>query len=282
MKKYLLILIIIVISLLFINTLVAGAWTQKKNSGFYKLGLRYISATDVYDKDGNKIPVPELTNLFLAFYGEYGINDQLTLIANLSLLESIKIKDQINNGIIISKGGSNSGIADSEIGLRYKIWQGEGSVLSSELFIGIPIGDTNNKTRLYTGDDEFNQIINILYGQSFYPLPLYLSTQVGFNNRTGGFSDEFRYAAEIGFNFVPSILIALKIHGIQTMENGSKSVFGGSYGFHSNDQKYIAFGPELSYSFTKSLGISLGFESAANAANVPSALAYSFGIYFKN
>jgi len=111
---------------------------------------------------------------------------------------------------------------------------------------------------------------------------LYLSAQVGFNNRTGGFSDEIRYATEIGFNFIPSMLQALKIHGVQPLENGDDFVYGGNYGFHSNNQKYLAFGPELNYSFTKSIGISLGFESATNAANVPSALAYSFGIYFKN
>lgn len=282
MKKYPFILIVIILSSISFNNLFAGAWTQKKNSGFYKLGLRYISANNVYDKDGNKVEVPKLTNLFLALYGENGINDQITLIANISLFESIKINDYKDNGNITLKGGSNSGIADSEIGIRYKIWKGEGSIFSTELILGLPIGDTQNKLRLYTGDDEFNQILNILYGQSFYPLPLYLSTQVGFNNRTGGFSDEIRYAAEIGFSFIPSVLIAFKINGTQTLENGDEFVHGGNYGFHSNNQKYLAFGPELSYSITKSFGLTLGVESATNAANVPSALAYSFGIYFKN
>ena len=282
MKKYPFILILIILSSISFNNLFAGAWTQKKNSGFYKLGLRYINTTNVYDKDGNKVEVPKLKNLFLALYGEYGINDQFTLITNLSLLESIKIEDQIDNGSIVSKGGSNSGIADSEIGLRYRIWQGEGSIISTELILGLPIGDTDNKMKLYTGDGEFNQIINILFGQSFYPLPLYLSAQVGFNNRTGGFSDEIRYAAEIGFSFIPSVLFAFKINGTQSLENGNETVLGGGYGFHSNDQKYLAFGPELSYSITKSFGLTLGIESATNAANVPSALAYSFGVYFKN
>jgi len=282
MKKHLLMIVITLLLSFTFNNIYAGAWTQKKNSGFYKLGLRYISANNVYDKDGNKIEVPKLTNLFIALYGEYGINDQFTLIANLSLLESIKVEDQIDNGSIVSKGGSNSGIADSEIGFRYKFWQGEGSVFSTELIFGLPIGNTDNKLGLYMGDDEFNQNVNVLFGQSFYPLPLYLSTQVGFNNRTGGFSDEIRYAAEIGFSFIPSVLLAFKINGTQTLENGSETVLGGGYGFHSNDQKYLAFGPELIYSFTKSIGISLGFESATNASNVPSALAYSFGVYFKN
>jgi outer membrane putative beta-barrel porin/alpha-amylase len=282
MKKTIsLVLFGILFSMTFSN-LYAGAWTQKANSGFYKLGMRYISATNLYDKDGNKIEIPKLTNLFIALYGEYGLNDQLTLIANFSLLESIKIDDFKNNGNVVLKGSSNNGIADSELGLRYKIWQGEGSILSTELFFGIPVGDTENKNGLYTGDNEFNQNINILLGQSFYPFPLYFSAQIGFNNRAGGFSDEVRYATEIGFNFIPNLLLALKIYGVETLENGSDNVVGGSYGFHSNNQKYLAFGPELNYSITNSIGLSLGFESATNAANVPSALAYSFGIYFKN
>jgi len=282
MKKPIILIIVTLLLSLAFNNLFAGAWTQKKNSGFYKLGVRYINTTNVYDEDGNKVEVPKLTNLFLALYGENGINDQITLIANISLFESIKLDDFKANANIVSEGGSNSGIADSEIGLRYNIWQGEGSIVSLELLLGLPIGNTDNKLGLYTGDDEFNQNINALFGQSLYPLPLYFSTQIGFNNRNNGFSDEIRYAAEIGFNFIPSMLIALKIHGVQSLENGDEFVHGGSYGFYSNDQKYLAFGPELSYSITKSFGLSLGFESATNAANVPSALAYSFGIYFKN
>jgi hypothetical protein len=282
MKKHPFLLVILLLFSITLNNLFAGAWTQKANSGFYKLGSRYISATNYYDKDGNKKEIPKLTNIFLAFYGEYGISDQLTLIANLALLESITIDDSKNNGSTESKGGSNSGFADSDLGLRIKVWRGEGSILSTELFLGIPIGNTEDELGLYTGDDEFNQIVNILYGQSFYPLPLYLSAQTGYNNRTGGFSDEIRYAAEIGFNLIPNILLTLKIHGVQTLENGSDNVIGGSYGFHSNNQKYIAFGPEINYSITKSIGLNLGLESATNASNVPSALAYSFGIYFKN
>jgi hypothetical protein len=273
---------ILFIIISFSTSLSAGAWTQKANGGFYKLGVRYISATNYYDKEGKKNEIPKLTNLFLSLYSEYGATDQLTIIANLSVLESIKIEDQEYNGILVSKGSSNSGLADSEIGARYRIWQGEGSLLSTELFLGIPIGNSKNRMGLNTGDGEFNQILNILYGKSFYPLPSYLSAQVGFNNRNAGFSDEIKYAIEIGYNLYPSILLALKIHGVETLENGSKNVLGGMYGLHSNNQKYLAFGPELSYSFANSMGFAIGFESAANAANVLSAIAYSIGIYFKN
>ena len=261
---------------------IAGAWTQRANGGFYKLGLRYIGATNVYESDGTKTEIPKLTDFFVTLYCENGLNDKLTVIVNLSLFESIKIDDFKNNGVILTKGGSNSGLADSEFGFRYRIWQREGSVLSTELLLGLPIGDDNNRLGLSTGDGEFNQIFNILYGKSFYPLPLYLTMQVGFNNHTAGFSDEIKYAAEIGYNSNPGILLALKIHGVETLENGSKNVFGGMYGLHSNNQKYLAFGPEVSYSIINSMGFAIGFESAANTANVLSAIAYSIGIYYKN
>jgi len=281
MKKPIILIIVTLLLSLAFNNLYAGAWTQKKNSGFYKLGIRYISSSKIYNQSGTIIEGPKFSNLFISLYGEYGINEYITLIANLSALEKITVNDYTNNKFS-QEGYSNKSISDSEFGLRYKFWNGDGSILSTELIIGLPIGDIDNKYGLYTGDGESNQIINILFGQSFYPLPLYISTQFGFNNRNEGFSDELRYAAEIGFNFIPSMLIALKIHGVQTLENGDEFVKGGSFGFHTNNQKYLAFGPELSYSITKSFGLSLGFESATNAANVPSALAYSFGIYFKN
>lgn len=274
--------LILVFYILISVNLNAGAWTQEKNGGFYKLGMRYISTTTVYDNDGNKVKIPQLTNLLLSFYAENGLNDHLTLIANASLFERIKINDFTSNGNIVSNGGSNSGIGDSELGFRYRLWHDDGSVFSTELIFGLPVGDTDNNLGLYTGDGEFNQILNILYGKSYYPVPLYLSAQVGFNNRTGGFSDEIRYSVEVGYSIVQNLLLALKIHGVQTLKNGDPIVFSGNYGFHSNDQKYLAFGPELNYSFTHSAGISFGFDSATNAANVPSALAFSFGIFFKH
>ena len=50
----------IVILLVFgisVQQVYAGAWTQKKGSGYYKLDFRYLSGEKVYDSSGTKIPI---------------------------------------------------------------------------------------------------------------------------------------------------------------------------------------------------------------------------------
>lgn len=262
--------------------LFAGAWTQKSGAGFYKLDLRYLNTSQYYDKDGNKIEIPTLTDVFVAFYGEYGLNDQFTIIANIGLLQNIHVKKHTNTIGTVIPSYINSNIADSEIGLRYGFWKQGNSVFSTELLLGLPIGDNKDDLFLYTGDGEFNQTLNFQFGHSFYPDPFYLSSQVGFNNRNEGYSDEFKYAAEFGYSFSEQMLIAFKIHGVETMNNGDETVFGGYAGLYANDRKYLAFGPELVYAINNSLGFSVAVESAVHTANVPSALAFSLGIYFKN
>ncbi|MDO8548928.1 MAG: hypothetical protein Q7S39_02095, partial [Ignavibacteria bacterium] len=70
MKK----VIFILLSLVILNqNLYAGAWPQKKGSGYYKLSFRFIEAENFYDEEGKKIPLNgTFTDLTLGFYGEYG------------------------------------------------------------------------------------------------------------------------------------------------------------------------------------------------------------------
>ena len=79
---------------------------------------------------------------------------------------------------------------------------------------------------------------------SFYPKKYNLSANVGFNNRTLGFSDELRFGAEVRFllnKFIP----ILKINSIFSFYNGNGNNVQNA--LFSNNTEYISPTVELNY-----------------------------------
>ncbi len=262
------------------NQVGAGAWTQKKGQGFYKLSFRVIRADQFYEPSGDKMTIPTLSDYTTNFYGEYGLYDRLTLILNIPFKRATLNKQvDRNTGTVCtgcSPGAAKTGIADSDVGMRLGLIRGGSSVVSAELLFGLPIGDGNLTKVLRTGDGEFNQLIKAQFGHSFHPVPLYFSSEFGFNNRTNGYSDEWHYAAEIGYTFSSRLLVSFKLRGVQSRKNGSSTTESALF---ANNQSFLSYGSEINYIFSESFGISAAVESATRAENVLSAPAFSFGIF---
>lgn len=255
----------------------AGAWTQQRGEGYYKLGLRVVRATRFYEPGGNRISIPTTGDYTTSFYGEYGLTDRLTLVVDVPF-KRITLNRQVErtSGFVLFDGDAKTGVADSEFGVRFGLIRKGQSVLSAELLFGIPIGDDTQQSGLLTGDGEFNQLFKLQFGQSLYPKPVYFSGEVDFNNRTNGYSDEFRYAAEIGYTFHSKFLAIFRIRGVESLKNGDGAL-GGMVGLFANDQSYLSYGPELVYSVDRIFGVSLGIEGATRGENVLSAVAFSLG-----
>ena len=259
----------------------AGAWTQKRGEGYYKLGLRVVRATRFYDPGGNRISIPTTGDYTTSFYGEYGLTDRLTLVADIPF-KRITLNRQVErtSGFVLFDGDAKTGVADSDFGVRFGLIREGQSVLSAELLLGVPIGDDDQQNGLLTGDGEFNQLTKLQFGQSLYPKPVYFSGEVGFNNRTNGYSDEFRYGAEIGYTFHSKFLAIFRIRGVESLKNGDGAL-GGMVGLFANDQSYLSYGPELVYSVDQAFGVSVGIEGATRGENVLSAAAFSLGFSVK-
>ncbi len=261
----------------------AGAWTQKRGHGFYKLEGRFIYAQRFFEPDGKLIDIPTLSDYTTSFYGEYGLSERFTLVAYVPFYKRIALNRQIgeNSGFVYFAGDSASGVADSDVGFRLGLKQNGPTVLSARVLLGLPLGQDQQQSGLLTGDGEFNQLLALELGHSFYPLPLYFAGEAGFNNRTKGFSDEFRYAAELGYTFWRNVTLLMKFTGVASLKNGADNVRGGMGGLYANNVSYLALGPSLFYQINKNLGVTAGLEGATYGRNVLAAPSYSFGIYFK-
>jgi hypothetical protein len=268
----------------FVNEAHGGAWTQKRGRGFYKLEGRFIYAQRYFEPDGKIIDIPALSDYTTSFYGEYGLSERFTLVAYVPFYKRLALNRRIGrpSGEVQFAGDSVSGFADSDAGFRFGIKQNAATVWSARLMLGLPLGENEQKNGLLTGDGEFNQHLALELGHSFYPVPMYFSGEAGFNNRTKGFSDEFRYTAELGYTFWGNVTLMMKVLGVASLKNGEDNVRGGMGGLYANNVSYLALGPSLFYQFNKNFGVTAGVDGATHGRNVLAAPSYSLGIYFKN
>ncbi len=263
--------------------LFASGWTQKKGRGFYKIGFRFIRANEFYEPNGNKISIPTLGDNTLSFYGEHGLTDRITLVAYIPFYKRITLNRQVGqeSGFVYFEGDAISGIADADVGFRFGLRQDGSTVLSLGFMFGLPLGDDQQANGLLTSDGEFNQFVSLQIGHSFYPTPVYFAAEAGFNNRSKGYSDEFRYGFELGYQIKQRLTFILRATGVQSLKNGNDSVMGGMGGLFANNQSFLAYGPELVYTMNDKLGISFGVDSAIFAENTLSAAVFSFGLFLK-
>ena len=260
----------------------AGAWTQAKGSGFYKLGSQMTRGTEFREMSGHSMIIPTLADYTFSLYGEYGLRDGLTLVGYLPFFKRITLNKQVGrpSGFVYFEGDDVTGLGDAQLGVRYRIAQAKATVVSAGLTLGVPIGDDAQPNGLLTGDGEANQVLAIQVGHSLYPMPAYINVDFGYNNRVDGFSDEILYAAEAGYT-VGSLTGILRVRGMESRENGDDGVGGGMGGLYANNQSFLTYGPELIYDFSQRVGIALGAANTAREKNALSEPVFSFGIFVK-
>jgi protein XagA len=260
----------------------AQAWTKSKNNGFYKLDFSSIRATDVFDSKGEVVGFRTLGNYITSFYGEYGITNKLTAVAYVPFFvrNTINATKGRQTGNIIEPAIVNNNFGDVDLGIRYAIFNKKGVSVSANILLGLPTGDAKQTDGLFTGDGEFNQMLKIAVGTG--KKKWWTQGALGLNNRTKGFSDEFRYDFEFGYKLFNDRLLAIfKINGIESLSNGTSTEKAAATGLFSNNVEYMGLGPELLYYINKkkTIGASFRIAGALKGQNVLAAPSIAFGVF---
>jgi len=255
---------------------VAGAWPQKKGTGYYKLDFRYMSSDKTYSSDGIKVSIPKLTDMTIGMFGSYGITDNLTGFIGFAAFKSVKL-DTIPSALNFDN--EVSGFGDINAGLKYGLGKIGNTYFSVKIILGLPTGKSEPDSSLWIGSGDFNQTVGLDIGHSFYPAPFYINGGVTYNNRTKGFSDEFGYAIEGGYKIIENLTLIMRFHGQVSMKNGDQNVIGGLYTYENN-QQFIAYSAELVYKFSKNFGVKSYYESGGKGKNIISTPVISAGIFF--
>ncbi len=265
--------------------LAGGGWTHKKKSGFIKISQWWVVSNQHYTGTGSINPNVTRGIFNSSLYAEYGINDRLNAVLYLPFFSRATRSDEFSStGDLAVPGQAINSIGDTDVAIKYGFIQGKQFVLSGTITLGLPLGISNGGVdgALQTGDGEFNQMLSFDLSTS---LPIgkvntYYTLNTGFNNRTNGFSDEFRFGVEAGVTFFNKLTTAFRLYAVQSLNNGSSTVSNGISIF-SNNIEFTSFTTEIAYDVTQKFGFSANYGTAFSAKLILASPSYSFGVYMK-
>lgn len=270
----------------------AGAWAQPDGGGYVEATGHIQRASEVYGADGSIVDIPTLTEYSFAFYGELGITDMLTAMVSFPFFRRLTLNRQVSasSGFLLDNGSSNTWVADADLGVRVQFLSFGAAVLSAELHVGLPIGDSTHDKGLLTGDGRLNVFGALLFGFRFEAVPIYVTASAGYNIRdfNRGFSDELRYDVEGGWEFYDDLSVRLRVSGMISLENGSASVdsdgsplSGGDKGLYVNNQSLLLLSPSVAWEFIPGLGLAVGADVTIIGRNVLAAPGFWLALFAK-
>ncbi len=281
MKKNIL---LVVITILLTNSSFAQ-WSKGKGNGYYKLSAWYLSYDEHFTdngKDDNTTRTQFSTNV----YAEYGISDKLDVIAYIPFFSKASENNVISGttGETITNGESLSSFGDVDLGVRYALYKKGNWAADVKLLLGLPTGEDQGGSNgsFQTGDGEFNQYLSssLGYSTTINDLPFYAKSYLGYNNRSEGFSDEFRTGLEAGVNlFNKKFWLISRINVVKSLKNGTLNAINGNGSIFANNVEFSSFGFEGAYYITDKIGVSASFDSAFSGKIIAASPSFSGGIF---
>ena len=268
--------------------LAGGGWPQQKGRGYFKLSEWWIRADQHYTDFGSIDP--NVTNgLFnTSLYGEYGFTDKLTGVLYFPLFSRALFNNTVSGttGEVLMPGEAINGIGDVDISLKYGLVQKGSFALSATILFGLPLGEDNGGSEgtLQTGDGEFNQLLQFDAGLGFKigKVDAYSNAFIGVNNRTQGFSDEFRYGFEIGANlFNNKFTPIMRVYGVQSFNNGTLPSEATGTTIFANNTEHFTIAPEINYNINNQWGVSAGISKAISGKLIYANTAFNVGVFVK-
>lgn len=289
MKNIKLYSLILMLSFPMTSILAGGGWPQPKGNGYFKLSEWWLVA-DQHFTDLGLIDPNQTTGLFnTTLYAEYGLTNQLTAIFNMPLFSRTYFNNQVSftTGDVLIPGEAVNSVGDADLGLQYGFFNKGGWAASVSVILGIPLGEDSGGTagNLQTGDGEFNQLVRLDVGRGFRigTIDAYANVYGGFNNRTNGFSDEYRFGIEGGVTILNKKITALaRLYGVRSLKNGtlpSDGIVGTS--IFANNSEFVTFSPEVAYNINDKWGVSAGFGKALSGKIIFANTSYTVGVFMK-
>ncbi len=263
-----------------------GGWPQPKGKGYFKL-FEWWMVSDQHYTDAGLLD-PNITTGFFstAVYGEYGFTDRITAILYAPLFVRTYTNNQISmtTGDLILAGEAINGIGDMDISIKYGLTPGRKISTTATLTLGLPFGQSSGGTQgnLQIGDGEFNQILTFDAGTGWIlgQNPMYGNVSVGFNNRTNGFSDEWRIGVEMGIQlFEKKLWMIGRIKVLESLKNEPPAGLQNNTSLFANNTEFTAYELEASYNVSNNWGVSVGFGGAFRGELILANPAYTVGVF---
>lgn len=266
-----------------------GGWPQPKGWGFFKLTEWWVISDQHFTDSGEIDPNTTMGIFNTSLYAEYGFTNRLTGVLYFPFYSRAYMNNTISGttGETLIPGEAINSVGDTDVSLKYGLTLNKPVAVAATLTLGLPFGKDNGSMSgaLQTGDGEFNQMLTIDAGSGFQlaKVNAYANVYAGFNNRTNGFSDEFRYGFEAGATFWKNRITAIaRFTGIKSFKNGDLPADrSNSTSIFANNTEFLTFAPEVAYNFNEKWGVSASVGMALYGKIIFASPSYSFGVFYK-
>ena len=202
----------------FLGTAQSG-WTKSADEAFFKLSYLHFQSDDYHSLSGDQIQTTMFTQQAIGFYGEYGVTDRLTVIADWPMIkwQGFESTETV------------AGTGDLKLGVKYAI--SKKLPISLSIIPELPIARANKyaendnpdfgNINLPTGDGELNIYSTLAISSSLHPIPAYINLYGTFNYRTRyedvNLSHQLIEGLELGYNPLKPVWIKAGLKLQQTI-----------------------------------------------------------------
>lgn len=259
MKKWMIAGLLLAVCMVFPNTgtLYAGAWTQEKGKSYHRLAANYYFADREFNANGNSRSMPDngdFRDVNLSYYIEYGIIDELTVLASLYYKDIRQEDDYFKY--------DTKGMGDVDLGTRFRLYSNDIGVFAAQGLIKVPeFYDEDDALPLGNGQYDFE--MRLLFGRSLWPvIPGYMNLEAAYRYRAKRPSDEFRYLVEVGSDLGANFYARAKLDAIVGLGNGDDAT--DDFGNPTSTLEYDLAKLDLvvGYQVAQKWGLELGYTPA--------------------
>lgn len=200
----------------------ASAWTLPKGQGQLLVTGVYSHSDRGFDANGRTIDIPDYDKQELYLLGEYGVTDDLTLIAAPSF----------RHVGIQGANDDTTGLGYTELGARYHVTGGTNWVGSIQATARIP-GARRRDSLAQVGSTDAEYDVRALGGASFSigRMPGFVDLEGGYRVRAGDPPNEFRADATLGIRPAKRVLLYTLLSNSWS-DGAGKGVFQ-AYRYHN-------------------------------------------------
>jgi hypothetical protein len=267
----------------------AGAWVQKKRGYFFKLTGSYLYTVEEFDPNGDLRNIREnepgiedtsYEEAAITGYLEYGVTDRLTLVTNLPFKVVTSRRTELASPGIPQQNVEvvTGGLADLTVSGRLKLF-GRAAPVSIQGGVKLPLGydPSPPDEGAPLGSGKIDLEGHLLAGASLYPMPAYLTGQVGYRYRGGdGIADEYLFQAEFGLT-PGKWLIKATLDGIYSTKSPAEQ---GSSTTTVTNMDVLKLIPTVGYNFTPWFSIGAEAFHTLEGKNTVAGTTWVLGVVF--
>lgn len=173
-----------------------GAWTQDEGRARVIVSGSYYHSSERYNNSGHRQGTPNYGRYELNPYIEYGLYDDVTLGANLSL-------QRASQNVPGASANVHWGLGETELFARKRMWRQGGLVASVEPMLKLPAPDSRDLPPLGSPNADIGLGGSLGYGRSLFGYHHFANLDTQYRHRFGRQRDQLRMGATLGIGVAP-------------------------------------------------------------------------------